>query len=280
MKQALIRKAFMLVAVVALAIGCKKDPSLWQTSNLNNNAISIVGHGGSGIKSRFPINSMQSLNAVLDKEVAGTEMDVQLSKDGELVLYHPQKLEDATSCDGSVRTKTWNELRECGYTPAIYTGREKLIRATDFFEQRNNVPAFLYVFDTKIPVDADSLYVNQFADALTALVEKYKLTGNCFVESYSLYFLKALHQRNKYLKLFIHANTLADALQVAEQVPLYGITMDRLYISQAEIARAHSKNLRVALFNLETETENLAGIAMGPDYLQTDLPDFLIEALR
>lgn len=273
-------KTVLFILLASISYRCEKDPSIHRINNLNNNSISIFGHGGSGTKYRYPINSLRSLNDVLDKAVTGTEMDVQLSQDGQLVLYHPQKLEDATNCKGTVRTKTWAQLNDCGYTPAFYTGKEKLIRAVDFFEQRSNIAAHLFVFDTKIPVEADTAYVSEFATALTALIDKYKLQDNCFIESYSVDFLKALYKKNKQLKLFIHANTLADALRVAEQVPLYGITMDRLNISKAEIATAHSNNLRVALFNLETERENLEAIKMQPDYMQTDLADFLIEALR
>jgi glycerophosphoryl diester phosphodiesterase len=259
---------------------CKKDNSLWQIKNLNNAEIGVFGHGGSGSRFRYPINSMYSLNEILKQPVYGTEMDVQISKDKELILFHNFRLEDATNCDGLVSEKNSEELKSCQYKLPWLKGGTELITAKAFFDQVINKDDYHYVFDTKISGDASKEEIADFSEALYSLIKTYKLEERCFIESYNFIFLQALLKLNANLKLFIHSDSYNDGLAVAKQVNLFGITIDKVRITKEEIADAHKRNLRIALFNLDTENKNLEAIKMNPDYMQSDNCEFLLEALR
>ncbi|MCC6372692.1 MAG: hypothetical protein IT236_16935 [Bacteroidia bacterium] len=274
-----LRTIFYIHFVLLLFSGCKKDPSVWNITNLNNNRIGVMGHGGSGTLYRYPMNSMQSLNEVLKLEVDGTEMDVELTKDNVLVLYHHLNLEDGTNLSGKIREKNWDEIKNCKYKLPLFN-KAHLIRASDFFDQRTDLKKFIFTFDTKVQVGDDIDRQLGFADALWALIIKYELEENCFIESYNGSFLKIMETKSSKLKLFVHANDYKTALSMNSFVKLFGITMDREKITKKEIEEAHKNNLKVTLYNLDTENENLKGIAMNPDYMQSDKCDHLINALK
>ena len=53
-----------------------------------------------GIAFKYPINSYESFEPCFRIGAEGSEMDVQMTKDSVLVLFHDAKLEDGTLCKG------------------------------------------------------------------------------------------------------------------------------------------------------------------------------------
>lgn len=273
-----MKTTFNILLIVFIVFACKKDPSTWKINNLEGGQIRVFGHGGMGELYSYPMNSLKSLNDVLDLGVYGTEMDVELSADNVLVLYHNNTLEDGTRCEGTVRSRNWNEIKNCRYTHPI-TKPAQLISAEDFLSQKID-GNFYFTFDCKVEADDNEVYIRDFSKQLYEIILKYNLVEKCFIESYNLTFLKVLQEKDSRLKLFVHADSYTDALGVNSQVKLYGITMDRLKISASEIDAAHAKGLRVALYNTSTEKANLDAIEMNPDFIQSDKCDFLLNALK
>jgi len=260
-------------------VSCQKDPSLWQIENLSENKIVVLGHGGSGIHSRFPMNSKESILDALRTGANGSEMDVSVTKDSVVVLYHNQRLEDETNCVGEIKTKTWEELKECRYKYPLLNPAA-LLRADELFEAISEPLSYTFTFDCKVLLEDAPDYLNVFASALVKHIEKYNLESTCLIESFNTDFLKLLHQKNSSLRLCLYTSDYLTGIETSQEVPLYGITLDYEKISAEEIQSAHEHNLRVALFNLRNEKDNLSAIEKSPDYLQTDKLEFLVEALR
>src|SRR5215217_6535474 len=70
-----------VICIFLFFCSCSKDPALWKTSNLNGDSITVLGHGGMGNKSLYPIDSHRSIAAALEMGADGSEMDVQLTSD-------------------------------------------------------------------------------------------------------------------------------------------------------------------------------------------------------
>ncbi len=224
------------------------------------------------------MNSYQSLSKSVEFGTAGTEMDVQLTKDNVLVLFHHKKLEESTSAKGIIKNLNWNDLEGVKYKTPIFS-KVNLIRADYFFDQitTNNS---LYAFDCKVEVDDSLEYLIRFSEALTNLISKYNLVEICFIESYNLQFLKLLYEKNNRLKLFVNCGSLTDGIYIAKEVPLYGLTINKNKITKDEISEAHKHNLRVALYNANTKQENLEAVEMSPDFIQTDDVEYLLNVLK
>lgn len=265
--------------LIILFQACKKDPIIWEIKNLSGNKINVVGHGGMGIKYKYPMNSMKSLNEVLLLGAFGTEMDMRLTKDSVLVLCHASDLKDATDYTGEIESKTWQEIENVKYNQPLFN-RSRLISAESFFNQVKNPSLYLFVFDCKLGSSESEELNQRFARALSKLVVTYSLVNNSFIESFNYKFLNAISNHLPKVKLFVYCDRLIDALDLKNKVNMYGITINQDYITKEEIERAHSLNLRVALFNADTHQENLNAIAKSPDYIQTDNAEFLLNALK
>lgn len=90
--------------------------------------IKIWAHRGCSL--RNPENTLRSFReAIKLKDLAGIELDIQLTKDGEIVVIHDERVDRTTEAIGFVRDYTLRELK----TLNIYPG-EKIPTIQEVFE--------------------------------------------------------------------------------------------------------------------------------------------------
>ena len=65
-----------------------------------------------GFSGQFPENTLLAFQEALDLGVDAIELDVQLSKDGEIMVFHDEELSRITTCKGQLKDYTYAELRE------------------------------------------------------------------------------------------------------------------------------------------------------------------------
>lgn len=70
----------------------------------------VIAHRGHSKKA--PENTMAAFELALEVGAGGLELDVHLSKDGEVVVIHDDTLERTTTGQGRVEAHTWAELKQ------------------------------------------------------------------------------------------------------------------------------------------------------------------------
>lgn len=80
-------------------------------SNVENTSIKIWAHRGCSYK--YPENTLAAFEAACKVEgITGIELDIQLTKDGEIVVIHDETLDRTTNGSGNVRDFTLVELKK------------------------------------------------------------------------------------------------------------------------------------------------------------------------
>ena len=69
----------------------------------------IYGHRGA--KGMYPENTLLSFKKAIDQGVDGLELDVHLTKDGEVVVIHDETLDRTTSGTGWIKDLTLAEIK-------------------------------------------------------------------------------------------------------------------------------------------------------------------------
>ena len=88
-----------------------KIEKAWSTPHsLKTPKVGVIAHRG--FSSKAPENTMAALKKAFDSGISHIEIDVQLSKDGEVVLLHDSSLDRTTNGYGKVAYKTLKELKE------------------------------------------------------------------------------------------------------------------------------------------------------------------------
>lgn len=65
-----------------------------------------------GYSGRYPENTMLAFKKAAELGVDGIELDVQLTKDGKVVVIHDERIDRTTDGTGYVRDYTWEELKK------------------------------------------------------------------------------------------------------------------------------------------------------------------------
>ncbi|POB09597.1 hypothetical protein CO251_15425 [Sulfobacillus sp. hq2] len=90
--------------------------------------------GHRGYPSCYPENTAAGFAAAIAAGVNGIETDLQLTADGEVVLFHDTHLERVTNLNGLVRSKRWSELQLARVRrPNGDLSTESLLRLEDLF---------------------------------------------------------------------------------------------------------------------------------------------------
>jgi glycerophosphoryl diester phosphodiesterase len=270
------RSLFLSVLFVSL-FSCHKDPPLWETANLNNNQVFAFGHGGMGIFSLHPMDSFESLQECLDQGADGTEMDLQLSRDNQLYLYHASYLEESTHCSGTIAGTSSSDL-SCDYK-GLLSQNAKLQDFATLFQKLKYSDRHIFTFECKLESRTDTASRRAFAEQLVTVISKAKILDRVFVETTNPAFVGDLQRASGKLKIFLYVQDFEVGLAEAKRLGIYGLTMDMNRIDKEEVKRAHAAGLRVTLFNQQTEEDNLKTLELSPDFIQTDRLKHLLRVL-
>lgn len=268
-----------MISVFFIFASCKKDPPLFVIQNLNGNTINCFGHAGMGDHSLYPINSLESLKSCLNMGADGTEMDIQITRDSTIVIYHEKELNEQTSCNGEIYQNLWSSISNCHFkTP--FSKSYKLISFDELIQQIPNPEKYIFTFDCKthyVDPSEYEVFSRCFARAISRCINKYNLLDHVFIESKDPVFLMELKKINSDFHLYLYTDDFNEGITIGDSLGLYGLTMDNHLISETQIKMAHTKNLRISLFNVNTEKENYSAVIKSPDNIQTDDLKYLLK---
>ncbi len=144
----------------------------------------IIGHRG--IPHLAPENTMASFEAALVNGAEGLETDIQMTKDGELVLVHDEMLDRTTNGKGLVAMHTLKELQSLdagSHFNAVFSN-EKIPTLREFL-------AFVSGRDLLINIEIKSgvvLYPG-IEQKLIEMLHEFNLTENVIISSFNHYSL-------------------------------------------------------------------------------------------
>lgn len=257
-----------LLLLFLLLVSCEKHS--FDIINLNNDEIQVLGHGGMGIHSLLPMNCVASVENCLEARTAGTELDVQMTKDGVLVAFHDEDLAESTNAEGMIHDLNWSEIEGAVYSDLLLFSAHELVRIEDLLIELDDLRDYVLSFDCKLYADVENSndYYEDFSNAILDLQEQYQL--DLYVESQSPDFLALMKQKDPLAKLFYYPETFEEALELVLDLDLFGISISTEDINAAQVELAHDNGVWVALWNVHTRTRNIEAIEKNPDIIQGD----------
>lgn len=262
-----MRKLLLHSILVIVVFACKKDS--FDVVNLNGNRITVLGHAGMGIDKNYPMNSLESVLACLSLGADGTEIDVQMTKDGVLVAYHDEHLETNTNGLGKIYEQNWSDISNLRFRYPPFTNY-KLQKVEDILANIPNQHKFVFSFDCKnYNPDTTEAYHEQFETALFDLIDRFDLGSRCNFENRRIDLLKSIKEARPNLNLYVYSH-FERAMEVALAYNLTGINLPFNSISKEQVAIAHSNNIWVSVFNSHSKQDNVIAFEKNVDIVQTD----------
>ncbi len=228
--------------------------------------LNIAHRGASG---RFPENTLRAFAAAIDDGAQMCELDVQLSRDGALVVIHDDTVERTTEGRGSVRSMTLNELRRLD--AGVRFGREFKGERIPTLEE------VMALADGRcaLNIELKSAGVER---GVCKLIVEHKALTTAMVSSFDWDALAVVRQFEPRVRLGLLASRgplrmveAAVELRAESVNPKANIVTEELCIA------AHRRNLSVYTWTVDGPTEMRRLIAYGVDGIMTNYPERLRE---
>lgn len=264
-----------------LIAGCSPHESASSVAGHETEAklpVVIAHRGASGYA---PEHTLPAYRLAKEMNADYIEIDLQMTKDGQLIAMHDDRVDRTTNGTGKIRDLTLSQIK------ALDAGRRinKAFTSTASSpNQRLSVPALQQVIDA---LGKDTNYYIEtkkpgqypgMEDKLLALLKKNGLIGNgterskVIIESFSAESLKNI--RDQYPDLFlIQLGTpeKMDLQSIAEYAD--GIGPDYRAVTEDFIRQAHEKGLVVHPWTVNTVSDMKKMIDWGADGIFTNYPN-------
>ena len=155
------------VIFLSLTVQCEREKLSDDT--YFGSKVMILGHRGMGQYYKKPGNTFESVFPATQIGADGCEIDIQLTKDTVLVLFHDDELNPRTSCSGRVYESTWQELKDCKYL--ALQSNICINSADELFSKLPDLNHLYFSFDCEL--DDNVANYNQYQDQFLRAIKQH-----------------------------------------------------------------------------------------------------------
>lgn len=269
---AIFLAAVSLIAAVrvrALRINTSVIPG--QSQDIMESELTLIAHRG--YSSEFPENTIPAFEGALDIGVDYIETDVQMTKDGRLVLFHDNDLLRITGVEGTVSDYTYAELSAMdagGWFDSAYEG----VRIPTLEE----LLLLLRDSDCRLYLELKDIGdVDGFVEETLAEVEQYGMLDRCVFASFCYDYLEDLKGLNPDVKILYNTSS-ADGV-LTEQYPAEYYGLNKQIATNEVVEAIHASGSTAYIWTVNTPEELVAAKTAGADGIVTNYAG-LMKVLR
>ena len=231
---------------------------------MRRSAINIAHRGASGT---FPENTLSAFRAAADAGATMCELDVQLTRDGEVVVIHDETVDRTTGGAGEVAAMTLAELRRLNAGAKFKTGA-----------RRESIPTLNEVFDAlggrcalNIELKAPGLEAK-----VAAVMRAHHGVESSIVSSFDWRSIAAINRIDPEIRFGLLAEKKPDELLArAIEMRAYAINPRFDMVTADLCASAHRANLKVLTWTIDVPQLMELLLEAGVDGIMTNYPERL-----
>ncbi len=252
-----------LVILIILNTGCEKE-------ELKNDML-VYGHAGTSLYPErwiYPANTKESVLYALDVlDADGVELDVQMTRDSVLVLYHDEYLDANSKLSGCISNYNLNELNDLN----LYQTRFELMTLEDglsvIFERNRNV-----ILDLKPYNYCDSANVDYgiFNRSLNRILLPYNhlQKTKIVVNALNISLMNSLTDSSIVRSFETQNEELA--IQYFQTGSIDEVCFDASFFNDEIRNQFEINQIPFSLFGVKTQSEIKRGIEFAPKRIITD----------
>ena len=237
----------------------------------------VIAHRG--FSGAAPENTLVAFSKAIETGCDMIEMDVQLSRDGEVVVIHDDTLDRTTNGKGKVSYHTLQDLKR--FDAGVWFSPQ-------FTGER--IPALKEVLKLtrgKIPLaielkkgDLGQYTIFDLADRALAEVEKTGCLGQVVFSSFDRTALERILERNSRIPVaYIYNKPWNSPLELAGKYPIPILSCRQTVFTKDNLMKAHQAGFKVNVWTVDTEPEMELLLDLGVDGIITNHPDRAIKVL-
>lgn len=222
-----------------------------------------------GFSYAAPENTMYAFEYAVESDADYIELDVQLTADEQVVVFHDEKIDRVTDGTGKISDYTYEELQKfsagCKFRKSDVFSDAKIPLLSDVFETIGD--RILYNVEIK-----DKGNTSLTTHKTVELIEEYGLENSCYITSFSYNILKEVKKINSKIKTGLIANSTA-VTSFSRLKNIDALSLNHIFVNYATVNEAHRNGKRVFVWTVDSTSEIQKMISLGVDNIITNRPD-------
>ncbi|CAM3694574.1 glycerophosphodiester phosphodiesterase [Aeromicrobium ponti] len=232
--------------------------------------VKIFAHRG--MSGHYPENTMAAFQAALEAGAAGIELDVQMAKDGKLVVIHDETVDRTTNGSGYIKDMTYAEIVQLdagGWFAAANAG-ETIPELDTVFQWAVRDGNELLI---NVELKNDLIEYPGLEEKVIELVQRYGMEERVILSSFNEESMRRVRKLHPTLQTgYLITGVPEDTLVVAKRIGVNSIHCEEAF-ALSELGREAKEAgfpLRVYTVNDETRSDFLT--KAGVEVIMTDFP--------
>lgn len=232
-----------------------------------------------GFSGNYPENTMLAFQKMTETGCAGTEMDVQMTKDGALVVIHDETLDRTTNGTGWIKDLTLAEVRAVD-ADGRFGGKvphQKIPTLEEYFD---------FVKDTNMITNIElktSIYQYPGIEkAVIDMIDRFGLRDRVWLSSFNHYTILRCKEIAPEISGGLLINCwIKDVGEYAKKLGAQTVNAETEFLLEKEIVDdIHAHGVLAQAWTVN-EPEQVRGLLdNGVDYIISNYPDMAMETLR
>lgn len=258
------KKRVLYVSILAIYLSLMLLVSQLANDNLVYMKWNVLLSAHRGITYDAPENSLRAVQAAIDEGVDAVEIDVQLTKDGMVVLHHDLSLQRMTGLSKRVSDLTYEQLLE------VDLGKQ-----TGVSQEVDHIPLLSEVLaeaqgKTKLIVDLKPYGPGKvLANKVVELIEQFEMIDDSYIQSFDRQTLQQIRERNPDIKI---GQILYFAVGDLSLLDVDFYTIEKAMLTEQLVERAHRNGREVWVWTVNSEWNLKEVLKFEVDGIITDYP--------
>lgn len=236
-----------------------------------------------GARTEAPDNTRSAFMRALNYPIDGIELDVQMSADGVLVLYHDKTLRRAGGGRKRVADLTLSQLRQLDWGGWFHPdfSREPLMTLEQLLSLLDRIPRLLIEIKSH-PGDPDHGHVRRLTEKAIALMTQSRYSAwqdRLFVLSFNPEVLSLAHELAPHLKKVLNLTGHEPHAAACAHEFLWAIDVHIAKLDENLVNRARSRKLKIMSYTLNGPRQVAKARRMDIDAIISDRPGWLTRHL-
>ncbi len=227
--------------------------------------------GASGWDKQYaPENTMPAFEKAVAMGADGIELDVQLTRDGEIVICHDEKIDRTSDGTGWLKDYTLKELKQFSFSkPHPEYGKVEIPTLEEFFAmmQGNHLTV-------NIEMKTGLIYYDGLEEKTLNLARKMGLERRILYSSFNHYSLQKLKQIDPQARIaLLCGDSFIDIPDYPKRLDAIAVNPSLSIATEEYIAKCHAHGYAVNVWVVDPRVEMKRMVDLGVDAFFTDCPD-------
>ena len=234
--------------------------------------VQVWGHRGADgwDKQYAPENTLPSFQKAIDMGADGIEFDVQLTKDGEIVICHDEKIDRTSDGKGWLKDYTLKELKQFNFsTPHPEYGFVEIPTLKELLDLVKPTNLTL-----NIELKTGVIYYDGIEEQVAQLIKQYDMEERVIYSSFNHYSLQKLKKQFPEAQIgLLMGDNFVDIPDYPKRLDAIAVHPPVGTLTEEYIDRCHKFGLKVHTWTVDNLDKLREVITMGVDAFITDCPD-------